>query len=82
MTEYASVVRGVGGYLPRKVLTNNDLAAMVDTTDQWITERTGIRKRHIAAEGEASSDMATAASRVALERAGLTPEALRGASLP
>jgi 3-oxoacyl-[acyl-carrier-protein] synthase-3 len=56
------------------VLTNNDLAAMVDTTDQWITERTGIRKRHIAAEGEASSDMATAASRVALERAGLGPE--------
>ncbi|HEV7690043.1 MAG TPA: 3-oxoacyl-ACP synthase, partial [Hyphomonadaceae bacterium] len=74
MTEYASVVRGVGGYLPKKVLTNNDLAAMVDTTDQWITERTGIRKRHIAAEGEASSDMAAAASRIALERAGLTPD--------
>ena len=74
MTEYASVVRGVGGYLPKKVLTNNDLAAMVDTTDQWITERTGIRKRHTAAEGEASSDMATAASRIALERAGLTPD--------
>jgi 3-oxoacyl-[acyl-carrier-protein] synthase-3 len=64
----------VGGYLPKKVLTNNDLAAMVDTTDQWITERTGIRKRHIAAEGETSSDMATAASRIALERAGLTPD--------
>jgi 3-oxoacyl-[acyl-carrier-protein] synthase-3 len=74
LTEYASVVRGVGGYLPKKVLTNNDLAAMVDTTDQWITERTGIRKRHIAAEGEASSDMAAAASRIALERAGLTPD--------
>jgi 3-oxoacyl-[acyl-carrier-protein] synthase-3 len=74
LNEFASVIRGVGGYLPAKVLTNNDLAAMVDTTDQWITERTGIRKRHIAAEGETTSDMAAEASRRALKAAGCGPE--------
>lgn len=74
MNEYASVVRGVGGYLPEKVLTNDDLAKMVDTTDQWITERTGIRKRHIAADGETSSDLAVVAARRALKAAGVGPE--------
>ncbi len=74
MSEYASVVRGVGGHLPEKVLTNDDLARMVDTTDQWITDRTGIRKRHIAADGETSSDLAAAASRKALKAAGVGPE--------
>jgi 3-oxoacyl-[acyl-carrier-protein] synthase-3 len=74
VTEYASVVRGVGGYLPKKVLTNDDLAAMVDTTDQWITERTGIRKRHIAADGETSSDLAAEASRKAMAAAGIGPD--------
>ena len=66
-----SVVRGIGSYLPAKVLTNADLAAMVDTSDEWIVQRTGIRQRHIAAEGELTSDMATAAARKALENAGL-----------
>jgi 3-oxoacyl-[acyl-carrier-protein] synthase-3 len=70
VSEYASVVRGVGGHLPEKVLTNDDLARMVDTTDQWITDRTGIRKRHIAADGETSSDLAAIASRKALKAAG------------
>lgn len=74
MIEYASVVRGVGGYLPEKVLTNADLASMVDTTDQWITERTGIKKRHIAADGETSSDLGAAAARQALKNAGMGPE--------
>ena len=74
MNEYASVVRGVGGYLPEKVLTNDDLAKMVDTTDQWITERTGIRKRHIAADGETSSDLAVVAASRALKAAGMGPE--------
>ena len=74
MNEYASVVRGVGGYLPEKALTNEDLARMVDTTDQWITERTGIKKRHIAADGETTSDLAAAASRIALKNAGMGPE--------
>jgi 3-oxoacyl-[acyl-carrier-protein] synthase III len=66
-----SVVRGIGSYLPAKVLTNADLAAMVDTSDEWIVQRTGIRQRHIAAEGELTSDMATAAARKALENAGM-----------
>jgi 3-oxoacyl-[acyl-carrier-protein] synthase-3 len=74
VSEYASVVRGVGGHLPEKVLTNDDLARMVDTTDQWITERTGIKKRHIAADGETSSDLAAAASRKAMHAAGVGPE--------
>jgi 3-oxoacyl-[acyl-carrier-protein] synthase-3 len=74
VSEYASVVRGVGGHLPEKALTNDDLARMVDTTDQWITDRTGIRKRHIAADGETSSDLAAAASRKALKAAGVGPE--------
>ena len=53
-----SVVRGIGSYLPEKVLTNGDLAAMVDTSDEWIVQRTGISERHIAAEGEVTSDLA------------------------
>ncbi len=71
MSAFASVVRGVGGYLPEKVLTNDDLSRMVDTDDQWIVERTGIRKRHIAADGELTSDLATRAAEKALEAAGL-----------
>ena len=66
-----SVVRGIGSYLPAKVLTNADLAAMVDTSDEWIVQRTGIRERHVAAEGEVTSDLATAAARGALEDAGI-----------
>ena len=66
-----SVVRGIGSYLPAKVLTNNDLAAMVDTSDEWIFQRTGIRERHIAAEGEVTSDLATHAARDALANSGL-----------
>jgi 3-oxoacyl-[acyl-carrier-protein] synthase III len=74
VSEFVSVVRGVGGYLPSKVLTNDDLAKMVDTTDEWITARTGIRKRHIAAEGETTSDLGTVAAQRALDAAGLTPD--------
>lgn len=67
---YARVV-GTGGYLPDKVLTNHDLEKMVETTDQWIVERTGIRKRHIAADGETCCDLAEQASRRALDAAGM-----------
>ncbi len=74
MSEFVSVVRGVGGYLPEKVLTNDDLGRMVDTNDAWITERTGIKKRHIAADGQTTSDLATEAARRALAAGGLTPE--------
>ncbi len=71
MSVVRSVVLGCGGYLPERVLTNDELAKIVDTSDEWITERTGIKTRHIAAEGELTSHMAVAASRQALERAGL-----------
>lgn len=66
-----SVIAGVGAYLPERILSNAELAARVDTTDEWITERTGIKQRHVAAEGEYTSDLAIAAARQALERAGL-----------
>ena len=69
-------ILGVGFYVPEKVLTNQDLESMVDTSDMWIRERTGIRERHIAAPGEATSDMATKAAQRAMEDAGVTPEEL------
>ena len=61
-----------GAYLPKKIMTNDDLAKIVDTSSEWIEQRTGIKSRHIAGEGEATSDMATAAARQCLERAKLT----------
>jgi 3-oxoacyl-[acyl-carrier-protein] synthase III len=67
-------VIGTGGYLPARIVTNDELAETVDTSDQWIVERTGIRQRHIAAEGELTSDLAVAAARGALDRAGLGAE--------
>ena len=63
-------ISGTGSFLPEKVLSNQDLEKMVDTTDQWIRERTGIAKRHIAAEGETTCDLAEQAARRALEAAG------------
>jgi 3-oxoacyl-[acyl-carrier-protein] synthase-3 len=67
-----SVVSGVGGYLPETVVTNADLAKIVDTTDEWIRERTGIRERRKLEEGRATSDMATEAAKRALHAAGRT----------
>jgi 3-oxoacyl-[acyl-carrier-protein] synthase-3 len=67
---------GTGSYAPEKVLTNDDLAKLVETSDEWIVERTGIRQRHIAAEGEVTSDMALKASVRALELAQTRPEEL------
>jgi 3-oxoacyl-[acyl-carrier-protein] synthase-3 len=69
-----TVIKGVGGYLPTRVLTNEDLAKVVDTSDQWITERTGIKERRIAAEGELTSTMGAVAARRALDDAGVAPE--------
>lgn len=66
-------ILGVGSYLPSKILTNHDLEKMVDTTDEWIVQRTGIRARHIAAPEQATSDLALIAARRALEDAGVTP---------
>ena len=67
---------GTGSYLPETILTNADLEKRVDTTDEWIVSRTGIRERHIAADNETTSDLATAAARAALEAAGITPNQL------
>ncbi|MDR2220717.1 MAG: ketoacyl-ACP synthase III [Methylobacillus sp.] len=67
-----SRIAGTGSYLPAKVLTNADLARMVDTSDEWIVTRTGIRERHIAAEGEFTSDLAEKAARLAMEAAHAT----------
>jgi 3-oxoacyl-[acyl-carrier-protein] synthase-3 len=66
-------IRGTGSYLPERLLTNRDLERMVDTSDEWIVSRTGIRSRHIAAEGELSSDLAEKAARRALQAAGMSP---------
>ena len=63
-------IASTGSYLPEKVVTNHDLEKTMETSDEWIRERTGIRKRHIAAEGETSSDMGLAAARKAIEMAG------------
>ncbi|HEX2802340.1 MAG TPA: beta-ketoacyl-ACP synthase III [Phenylobacterium sp.] len=68
-----SVVTGVGGYLPDEIVTNEDLSKIVDTSDEWIVERTGIRQRHRAAPDQAVSDLATAAAVKALAAAGRTP---------
>jgi len=68
-----AVIRGVGAYLPKKVLSNHDLTRMVDTSDSWIRERTGIEQRHIAADDELTSDLGIAAARQALVRAGVDP---------
>jgi 3-oxoacyl-[acyl-carrier-protein] synthase-3 len=67
------VIRGVGAYLPKRVMTNNDLASLVDTSDEWIKERTGIEQRHIAEDGELTSDLGIAASHQALVRSGIDP---------
>jgi len=68
-----SRVAGTGSYLPQKVITNHDLEKMVDTTDEWIRTRTGIERRHIAADGETTVDLAEHAARRALEAAGVAP---------
>jgi 3-oxoacyl-[acyl-carrier-protein] synthase-3 len=66
-------ITGVGSFVPEKVLTNDDLSEMVETSDEWITERTGIKERHIAEPGQAASDLALPAARQALAKAGLEP---------
>ncbi|MGE0081623.1 MAG: beta-ketoacyl-ACP synthase III [Thiohalomonadaceae bacterium] len=68
--KYSRII-GTGGYLPDKVLTNQDLERMVDTTDEWIRERTGIEERHIAADGQTTCDLAEQAARRAMEAAGV-----------
>ncbi|WP_407051661.1 beta-ketoacyl-ACP synthase III [Methyloraptor flagellatus] len=74
MTVVRTVVRGTGSYLPAETLTNDDLAKFVDTTDEWIVERTGIKERHRAAPGEYTSDLAAEAARRAMAAAGVTAD--------
>jgi 3-oxoacyl-[acyl-carrier-protein] synthase-3 len=69
---FRSQIAGCGGYLPERVVTNDELASRLDTSDAWIRQRTGIGERHIAARGELTSDLAFAAARCALERAGMS----------
>jgi 3-oxoacyl-[acyl-carrier-protein] synthase-3 len=71
-----SVVLGCGSYLPERILTNAELAAKVDTSDEWIVQRTGIRRRHIAAEGEFTSHLAINAARAALADAGVDAQSI------
>jgi 3-oxoacyl-[acyl-carrier-protein] synthase III len=68
-----AVVKGIGHYLPDRIVSNTDLEALVDTTDEWIRTRSGIERRHFAAEGQMTSDLATRAARAALIDAGLEP---------
>ncbi len=76
MTAIRSVVLGCGSYLPQRVLTNSELATQVDTSDEWIVQRTGIRQRHIAAEGELTSHLATHAAKAALAHAGIDAQSI------
>src|SRR3954470_20523604 len=73
-TQRTVSIVGTGSYLPDKILTNEDLSRIVDTSDEWITTRTGIKERRVAAEGEQTSDMATKAALKALEQANVKPE--------
>ncbi|HYM17871.1 MAG TPA: beta-ketoacyl-ACP synthase III [Micropepsaceae bacterium] len=76
MTITRSVVLGCGGYLPENIVTNADIAKRVDTSDEWIFERTGIKRRHIAVKGENTSDLAMKAAVKALEQSGVKPSEL------
>ncbi len=76
MTVLRSVVLGCGSYLPGRILSNDELARSVETTDEWIVQRTGIRERHIAAAGELTSDLALHAARAALANAHVEPSSI------
>lgn len=71
MSKLRSIIVGSGSYLPANIVTNDDLAKTVDTSDEWITARSGIKQRHIAADGELTSDLATEAAKDALKNAGI-----------
>lgn len=74
MLNLRAVVAGVGSYLPERVMTNDDMSKVVDTSSDWIVQRTGIRQRHIAADGETTSDLATIAAERAIENAGMSAQ--------
>src|SRR5918999_776210 len=74
MPDYGAIIAGTGSSLPEKRLTNDDLSKMVDTNDEWIVQRTGIRERRIAGPGETTASLGTAAARKAIAAAGLEPK--------
>ena len=74
----SAIISGIGGYLPEKILTNEDMTSFVETNNEWIVSRTGIKKRHIVKEGETTSDMSSRALESALSHANLAPEKLDG----
>ncbi|CAN5190870.1 ketoacyl-ACP synthase III [soil metagenome] len=76
MTVMRSVVLGYGAYLPERILTNAELAKMVDTSDEWIVQRTGIKQRHIAAEGEFTSHLGLKAAQAAIANAGIDAQSI------
>lgn len=78
MTKIRSVIAGTGSYLPDNILTNKQLESMVDTTDDWIVQRSGIQSRHIAAADETTGDMAIKAAQKAIEAAGVDPQTIDG----
>ena len=73
MSTLRSIVRGVGSYLPERIITNEELSRTIDTSDEWIQQRVGIKQRHVAADGEFTSDLAVHAARRALDDARLSP---------
>ena len=73
-----SIILSTGSYLPERILTNADLEKMVDTTDEWITQRSGIKERHIAADNETTGDMAINAARKALKNSSLSSDDIDG----
>ena len=73
MSQYGAIIAGTGSFVPEKRLTNDELSTMVDTNDEWITQRTGIKERRIAGPNESTASLATAAARRALDAAGLAP---------
>jgi 3-oxoacyl-[acyl-carrier-protein] synthase-3 len=71
---FRSVIVGAGGYLPERVVSNHDLAQFVDTSHEWIVERTGIHQRYFVGEGQMTSDLGAEAAKIALKNAGLSPQ--------
>src|SRR5437867_229479 len=74
MPDFGAIIAGTGSCLPEKRLTNDDLAKMVDTNDEWIVQRTGIKERRIAGPGETTASLGTTAARRAMEAAGVSPK--------
>src|SRR4051812_47165368 len=76
MPDYGAIIAGTGSFVPEKRLTNEDLSKLVDTNDEWIVQRTGIRERRIVGKDESTATLAAAAARRAIEAAGITPNDL------